>query len=90
MLFSGSQNVQIPAGTTAVTDWALFSWDKSSNLLLSFYLGAQDDSAARDTAFAQAQYYYKAGDDAATANASGYISAGNIWDGVISIEMDGF
>lgn len=89
---SASTSFTVPQGGTLVTDWIPFAWDKTSDLIVSFYGNgdtAHDKLAARSDA--NGITHYKAGfDDSATANASGFSSFPNYLSLITKIETDGF
>ena len=68
--FAGSNSKVISAGTEEVSDWADFSYDKTSDFLFSFYSnGASGDMVSYDTGITGVtDYEYSSGDQAATVN----------------------
>ncbi len=74
LLFSGSGSVAISAGATATSDSASFVYDKTSALLIAYYVGggASVDSLRKKTGLSNINRYAKAANDAATVNKTGY------------------
>lgn len=88
LLFSGNPNVLIGAGSTTISDEVLFTLASGKNLLISFFVAndISHDIVKYKTTLANWQYYFKAGDDAATVDATGYTTATNDAMGVSLIE----
>lgn len=92
LLFSGVANVSIGIGGTATSDLASFAYDKTSDLLVAYYVGGGtgQDSARERTSVSGVNRYVKAANDAATVDKTGYaLTAGNLL-GINKIETDGF
>lgn len=74
LLFGGSANVDISASSEQWSDWASFSYNKTSNLLVSFYCGggSSSDAPRYETGLTGISDYEKVANDAATVNKTGY------------------
>ena len=79
LLFSAAANITVGAGATAVSDAVGFTLGAGKNLLISFYIAndAAHDIGKYKAVQANWQYYFKAGDSAATVDTTGYTTAGN-------------
>ena len=90
ILFSGVGNAVVPASGTLVSDEIAFTVPTSGNLVISFYVAndAANDTARYKVTVANWLYYFKAGNDAATVNTSGYTTSTNDALGVSLIESD--
>jgi len=88
LLFSGNPNTTIAAGGTAISDDTTFSFASGKNLIVTFVVAndGSNDSAKYKVTLANWQYYFMAGDDAATVDATGYTTATNDAIGVSLIE----
>lgn len=74
-----------------VTALADFAWDKTSPLLVSYYVShATNNRIKGKTTLSGSSAYWKAGNDAATLNKSGYTTAGFNLLGISKLEMNGF
>lgn len=81
LLFSASASVTIPAGMAVESDWAAFVWDRSSGIIVSYYMngGLSADSERFLNSVANAEAYIKAAvDEAATVDVTGYSAPGAI------------
>lgn len=92
ILFGGSASKVVAAGTTELSDWITFSYNKTNDLLISFYCagGGSSDAPSYATGLTGTADYEKTANDAATVNKSGY--SANSGDLVLidKIESDGF
>ncbi|HOD52901.1 MAG TPA: hypothetical protein PKJ08_00100 [Candidatus Cloacimonadota bacterium] len=80
--FSGSSGFSIAAGQTITSDPALFTIPTGKDLLISFY---ESGSSRLSNGVKNGwNYYYKAGNDAATVNATGYAA---FYNTVLSISL---
>lgn len=92
ILFTGSGTGVVPQSGTLLSDEINFSWDKTSDLIISWYNnnGAQDSSAFL-TGVTNTGQYTKAANDPSTVDATGYTLTGsNRLDLLQKIEMNGF
>lgn len=71
LLFSGSGSVSIGSSTDAVSDWASFAYDKTSDILVALQFNGTT-SIGTETITNAAYYYLAAVAQAATVNKSGY------------------
>lgn len=92
MKVGGSSAFTVPQGTQVWTDWLTFSWDKTSDLIVSLYCnaGANADKMAAASPSAIGDTHLKNGDEAATANATGFTAYNGYLSLVAKIETDGF
>jgi hypothetical protein len=76
ILFGGSGTKTIAATTTEVSDWVTFAYDKTTDLLISFYSGGgtTNDTMRYKTGLNTTNFsdYFKTANDAATVNKTGY------------------
>ncbi|QDP66029.1 MAG: hypothetical protein GOVbin631_90 [Prokaryotic dsDNA virus sp.] len=91
--FNGSDAVTVPAAGSISSDWLDFTWDKSSDLILSVY--CNDSSGSGDglnsaNPVTGASTSVSTSDVAATANASGLTSYAGYLALLTGIETDGF
>lgn len=73
--WGGLGGTTAPVGTDVTSDPINFSYDGSSDLVVTFHISgdASNDMGARDSSISNALYYWKAAvDEAATANVSSY------------------
>ena len=78
LLWSGNPGGTVLAGGYLTSDWASFSWNRTSGLVYTNYtanLPSADEMGRY--ALTGASTYYKSGDDAATVDATGYLLDGN-------------
>lgn len=89
---SGASAFTVPVGGQLVTDWLPFMWNKIDDLIVSFYCngGASSDKLPAAVSSATGDTYLKNGDEAATANASGFTEYLGYLSLVTKIETDGF
>jgi len=91
-LFSGSASKAITAGTTEVTDWLTFTYDKTTDLLIAFYAGGgvgSDMSRGKTGLSANIIEYYFLADEAATVNKSaGYNVTASRLQAINKIEVE--
>ena len=75
---NGGPSISASTGATQWSDWVPFTWDKTSKLVVSYYVpnNTATDMVAK-AANANVNSWYKYGNDAATDNATGYTSAGS-------------
>lgn len=88
---NGATAFTVPQGGALVTDWIPFAWDRTSDLIVSFYgngAGTADKLAAKSDA--NGMVHYKSGDEAAVADAAGFTSYANYLGLVSKVETDGF
>lgn len=76
LLWGGSGTKAIAANTEEVTDWATFAYNKTSALLVAYYLGGGTtvDMARYKNSVSNVTDYNKTANDAATVNKTGYAS----------------
>jgi hypothetical protein len=87
LLFSGNPNATVPGSNASLLSDALnFVQDGTAPLLLSAYFDATSNVGAR-SALTGWTSYFKAGDDAATVNATGYSSSANAANLFAQIEV---
>lgn len=87
LLFGGGHGFTCAAGATIVSDPAVFTIPAGKPLVLSWYLSTAGGGGHQYGTNANWLTYYKAGDDAATVNISGYAAFGaNGSYGVLLIE----
>lgn len=91
VLFAGSASKVIAAGTQEWSDWVTFAYDKTNDLLASFYCngGSSSDMLSYATSTG-ATKYEKIANDAATVNKTGYSTASGFTSLINAIESDGF
>jgi len=92
VLFGGSAGVTISAGSTKTSDWATFSYNKTSDLLFAFYCSGSGSSDAPKYAsgITDVADYEKIANDAATVNKTGYSTNTGYITLVDLVECDGF
>ena len=90
LTFGGSSSVSIPANGEVSSDWVSFSWDKTSDLVVSWYRGAGNNSIYYTSGVSGAIIYYNVGNSAAATAPTGYTVSGNNISVLKSIEVDGF
>lgn len=88
----GASSFTVPAGGQIVTDWLPFIWNKSDDLIVSFYCngGASSDKLAAASSSVIGDTYLKNADEAATVNATGFTEYLGYLSLVTKIETDGF
>jgi len=85
--FSGSNTANIPAGGSA-QGTANLTVAAGDSLVVSFYMNDANDTASRRMApQSGCSAYYKVGNDAGTAAATGYTTSSSSVDGVTKIEV---
>ena len=92
LLFSGAANVTIPAGTTQWSDWASFAYNKTSDMLVAYYMGGgtgADMDRYVSGLSANYDHFNKAANDAATVDKTGYGTSSGV-STIKGIESDGF
>ncbi len=80
LLFSGGASGVTSAGTDITTDFANFVYNKTSDLLIAFYLGggsSSDSIKYTASGIANVETYYKDANEAAVVNKSGFTQAGS-------------
>lgn len=82
----------IPAGAEIWSDWLSFIWDKTADLIWSFYVdgGATMDRLAADTAHDTASTGMKTGDEASILAPADFINYPGYLSLVSGIQTDGF
>lgn len=92
LLFGGSASVTLAIGATEVSDWASFVYNKTSPLLIAFYVGTAVDSLRARVALSNLTGYYRAAtNEAGTVNkTAGYTAEAGVLNGINMIESDGF
>lgn len=91
LLFGGLVSVTIASGSSLVSDNANFAWNKSSDILIAFYVNdAMHDNLAFNASVANIEGFSKIGNDASAVDATGYTSGGARLDGIYLIETNGF
>lgn len=85
LFFGGSPGGVWSGFTPVVSDWIDFSFDSARPLIFSYWVNAASYEA-RTSPGSNYAYYYKLGDDAATTNATGYTSAGNLLGSFTKLE----
>lgn len=92
ILFSGGAVGAMIAGASLTSDWISFAYNKTSPLLIAFYMGAgvANDNAHRKIGVANVSQYDKVANDAATVNKTGYATTAGSLLGVKKIESDGY
>lgn len=94
LLWGGSGTKAIAAGVQEVSDWAIFAYDKTTDLLISAYTngGASVDTYRRlVTATGVFTYERAATNEAGTVNkTTGYTATSNHNLGIAKIETDGY
>lgn len=90
--FGGLAFATIAAGGVVVSDWIYFAYNKTSALLVAYYIGGgtSDDTIRYKTGLANVNHYSKAANDAATVNKTGYATNAGYVVGVQKVESDGF
>ena len=85
ILFGGLSNITVPVNQTRVSDWVNYTYDRSTNLVVSIYFSGTTDLGS--TPFpAGWQSRYDTGNSSSTINVSGYTTAGAVY-GVTAIEI---
>lgn len=76
LLFSGAGDKLIGSGGTALTDWAAFTYDKTSALLVAIYVTTSTDTVRKATGLAAGlqQYYFSGSEAAAVDKTAGYFN----------------
>lgn len=91
LLFSGAADISIGIGATATSDWASFAYNKTSALLISYYVGGgtgQDSAREKTGLGGNITRYLKAANDAATVDKTGYSTAGGTLTGLNQVEVE--
>lgn len=89
---AGASAFTVPAGGQVVTDWLPFMWNKTDDLIVSFYSngGASSDKLASASGTAAGDTYLKNGDEAAIADVTGFSEYLGYLSLVTKVETDGF
>lgn len=89
ILWGGSGTKAIAANTEEVSDWVTFAYNKTSALLVAYYLGGGTsvDMARYKNSVSNVTDYNKAANDAATVNKTGYTSTA-LCRAINKIEVD--
>lgn len=92
LLFSGLASVTIPAGTLQACDLASFAYNKTSDLLIAYYMGG--GTGADMVRYASGlggnyDHFNKAANDAATVDKTGYGTSAGV-STIKKIESNGF
>jgi hypothetical protein len=92
LLFATAGSKAIAAGQTATSDTLAFVYNKTSNFLISFYVGGgvTEDAVRKKTGLSNIDAYSKVANEAATVDKAGYGAAGGGgWNtGIKQIEVD--
>lgn len=92
VLFSGAASGVASSGSTVTSDWANFTYDKTSDLLLAIYFGGgtSSDMTRAKYSVTSIDSYYILGDEAATVNkTAGYTKqATNFLHAINLIEVE--
>ena len=91
ILWAGAGTKAISAGATAVSDWAVFAYNKTSPLLVAFYIGGgvSVDTIREKTGLgANIVLYEKVANDAATVDKTGYGSNSGFLGAINKIEVE--
>jgi hypothetical protein len=92
ILFSGSGSVSVGAGSTALSDWASFAYDKTSKLVFAWHISSAADAMKRKLSTSNVTSYFRAAtSEAATVNkTAGYTGDATTTYFINLIETDGF
>jgi len=90
LLASGGASFVISISSTLASDLANFSYDKTSALLVAFYVGSgtSTDTARAKAGLANITRYTKTANDAATVNKTGYSSTAGSLYAINKIEVE--
>lgn len=91
LLFSGGASGAVSIGSTLTSDWASFAYNKTSDLLIAYYVGGGVgvDTLRRKAGVANTNSYYKVANEAATVDkSSGYTDNGTEVLTIASIEVE--
>lgn len=91
LLFSGAAGVAISTSSTATSDWANFAYDKTSDLIIAFYIngGTGVDTARAKAGLSNTVLYYAIANEAGTVNKSaGYTVSSGLGFAVNFIEVE--
>ena len=89
ILFGGTASTVVAPGATIRSDEIAFAWDRTSALILSMYFsgGPNSDALSARTTGSSNTHLKDAVDEAATADAAGYLSFPGFLSGVVKIEV---
>lgn len=91
LLFSGSAVGSIPANGTLASDWvSLAGWNKTSDLVVSYYHSAASEHEPYATDASYTFYYLNNTDDASNLSPTGYSTLAGYLLLVTKVESDGF
>lgn len=91
LLFSGAANVSIGIGATATSDSAVFAYNKTSPLLIAWYVGGgtgADSGRRRLGLGSNIIRYSKTANDAATVDKTGYFEASGTLLAINQIQVE--
>jgi hypothetical protein len=89
VLWSGSAGATIPSGAIGVSDWTDFAWNKTSDLIFSFFVSgnSSNDGARRVADGSNRHIYWKNANEANQNTPSGFASASTFQVGIAFIEV---
>ena len=90
LFWNGASTKTIAAGEQAVSDWAPFAYNKTSALIVSWYMQVSvEDGMRKLDGVASVNLYFRNANDAATVNKNAYTPSANTLLGIKMIESDG-
>lgn len=91
VLFSGAGGATVTAGSTLVSDWVNFTWDRASGLTTAIHCngGAGADNIRILSSGSISSYWKAAVSESATVDKTGYTASAQIFL-ISKIECDGF
>lgn len=89
MLWGESAGATIPTGTVVASDWTSFAWNKTSDLIFSFFVngGSSNDGARRVADGSNRHIYWKNANDANQNTPSGFAMHDTFQVGIAFIEV---